>query len=104
MRSYESRAEILRLAGDGINDCEISRRTGVPRTTVRDMRRDARVRTTCPRCWRRMQKLTPATESYAELLALYLGDGCISATGRTYRLRIALDSRYPHVADVVALF
>jgi hypothetical protein len=41
---------------------------------------------------------------YAELLGLYLGDGCISATGRAYRLRISLDAAYPVIiSDTVAL-
>ncbi len=34
---------------------------------------------------------------YAELLGLYLGDGCISPVARTQRLRISLDARYPRV-------
>jgi len=36
-------------------------------------------------------------EDYAELLGLYLGDGCIASAGRTQRLRISLDARYPAV-------
>jgi hypothetical protein len=38
---------------------------------------------------------TPA--DYAEMLALYLGDGCISAFARTLQLRIALDLKYPRI-------
>jgi hypothetical protein len=41
---------------------------------------------------------------YAELLAMYLGDGCLSHGGRTMRLRIALDAKYPQIiADTKAL-
>jgi hypothetical protein len=36
-------------------------------------------------------------EDYAELLGLYLGDGCISHAARTDRLRIALDAKYPRI-------
>jgi len=36
-------------------------------------------------------------EDYAFLLGLYLGDGCISNAGRSHRLRLSLDSRYPGV-------
>jgi hypothetical protein len=36
-------------------------------------------------------------EAYCYLLGLYLGDGCISASGRSHRLRITLDSRYPGI-------
>jgi len=31
------------------------------------------------------------------LLGIYLGDGCISRAGRTFRLRLSLDARHPGV-------
>jgi hypothetical protein len=40
---------------------------------------------------------------YVYLLGLYLGDGCISYTHRgVYRLRIALDTRYPGIIQATA--
>lgn len=36
---------------------------------------------------------------YAHALGLYLGDGCISAAPRTYKLRITLDQKYPNILD-----
>ena len=36
-------------------------------------------------------------DDYAELLGVYLGDGCISELERTFRLRIALDLKYPEI-------
>jgi hypothetical protein len=70
---------------------------------VRDMRR-APVRPLCPRCWRRTKPVVLRSEDYAELLGLYLGDGCLSRLGRTYALRISLDSRYPQlIAEAEAL-
>jgi len=52
------RAEALALVEQGLNDCEISRRLGIPRRTVLDWRRPTYVprepaipRETCPRCW-----------------------------------------------------
>jgi hypothetical protein len=36
---------------------------------------------------------------YAYLLGLYLGDGCISQSRRVWRLRIALDAKYPTIID-----
>ena len=43
-------------------------------------------------------------DDYSELLAVYLGDGCISVGARTARLRVALDAKYPGIiADVQAL-
>jgi hypothetical protein len=69
----------LELLAVGHNDCEVARRLGIPRTTVRDWRRPTYVRkaetTICPRCWRPSQRpiaFSPA--DYSELLALYLGD------------------------------
>jgi hypothetical protein len=36
---------------------------------------------------------------YGYLLGLYLGDGCISESARTYRIRITLDAAYPRIID-----
>jgi hypothetical protein len=36
-------------------------------------------------------------QDYAYVLGMYLGDGCISRTGRTERLRITLDAKYPQI-------
>jgi hypothetical protein len=40
-----------------------------------------------------------ASNDYAELLGLYLGDGFISEGPRTSRLRIVLDVKYPRIVD-----
>ena len=94
----------------GMNDCEIARRTGIPRRTVRDWRRHGGqhhgfgrndVRTDepdreCPVCG--TGSLDRA--SYAYLLGMYLGDGCLSAHPRgVFRLRISLDLRYPGIIE-----
>ena len=39
----------------------------------------------------------PDAASYAYLLGLYLGDGCVAPHGRTARLVITLDGRYPKI-------
>ena len=36
---------------------------------------------------------------YAELLGLYLGDGCVSRLGRSYSLRLSLDAGHPRVLE-----
>jgi hypothetical protein len=36
---------------------------------------------------------------YSYLLGMYLGDGCISRTGRTLKLPIFLDAGYPGIVD-----
>jgi hypothetical protein len=93
------REEAMRLIAAGVNDCEISRRMGIPRATIRDWRRPTyvpkRQGAPCPRCWRPSNPISCTTADYAELLGLYLGDGSISELARTYRLRIALDAKYP---------
>ena len=101
------RAEAERLIVAGINDCEIARRTGIPRATVRDWRRPTYVPRrdhlreceTCPRCWRASRPIRFTPEDYAELLGFYLGDGCISDHPRTQRMRITLDAKYPGLIE-----
>lgn len=102
------REQAMRLIAAGINDCEISRRIGIPRSTVREMRRPKYIRRliteTCPRCWRAAKPIRFTPEDYSELLGLYLGDGCISPGARTSRLRLAMDAKYPQViADAKSL-
>jgi len=41
--------------------------------------------------------LPPDSIAYSHLLGLYLGDGWIWSTGRTYGLRLALDAQYPQI-------
>ena len=97
------REEVLALVAQGLNDCEIARRTGIPRATVRDWRRPTyKPRRefpleTCPRCWRPSKPVRFTPEDYTELFGLYLGDGCISPGARTARLRITLDNKYPGI-------
>lgn len=93
----------LALIAAGVNDCEISRRLGVARTTIRDWRKPRYVPKrampleVCPCCWRASKPIRLTAGDYAELLGLYLGDGCISATGRAHRLRIFFDAKYPGI-------
>jgi hypothetical protein len=103
MHPPETKRAALDLIAAGHNDCEVSRRTGIARTTIRDWRRPSYkprrcfAAETCPRCWRAAKPMRFTGEDYAELLAYYLGDGCISEHARTCRLRIALDARYPEI-------
>jgi len=107
MHPPELRREALALISAGLNDCDIARKLGLPRSTVRDMRHarkrtDTRLR--CPRCWRPATVVRFTASDYAELLGLYLGDGHIAQCARTQRLRLSLDAGYPRiVADAEAL-
>jgi hypothetical protein len=89
--------EVLRLAAEGWNDCQIARATGISRHTVLDWRHgripEARRLAGCPRC----DGAPLDGPAYAYLLGLYLGDGHISRGPRAYRIRIFQDARYPHL-------
>jgi hypothetical protein len=99
------RTEALELIASGVNDCEIARRLGLARTTIRDWRNQPygkwRDTATCPRCGRASRPMAFAPGDYAELLGIYLGDGCVSRQGRTWRLRVSLDTRHTLILDEV---
>jgi Homeodomain-like domain len=105
MHSAATRNLALALVAQGVNDCEIARRLGVARTTVRDWRkpryvpRTERKAATCPRCWRTSPPIAFSDGDYAELLGLYLGDGHVSTLERTERLRLSLDAKYATIND-----
>jgi hypothetical protein len=102
-------ASVLQLHRDGLNNCEISRRTGVSRPTVREWTNgrlprsyrcpDGRPRPgRCRRCGGDEHALHRLGPDYVHLLGLYLGDGSIATHRRqVYRLRITLDVRYPRI-------
>jgi hypothetical protein len=81
--------EVLRLVAEGLNDCEIARRTGIPRRTILDWRLGRRKRDRGLDCTKHVEELP--RESYAYLLGLYLGDGYIATNARgVYALRPCL--------------
>jgi hypothetical protein len=97
----------LKFHETGLNNCEISRRTGVSRPTIRDWvsgnlprsyRRTHRSEGICQRCEGDEHRFDLLGADYAQLLGLYLGDGSIAEhPRRVYRLRITLDVRYPGI-------
>lgn len=101
--AYPSR-EIKRamaLVEDGLSDYEVGRRTGIPRSTVRNWRignipripgEDGRVCDLCGALRHDLDHL--AADSYAYLLGQYLGDGTICRVGTSLCLRIASDAQY----------
>src|SRR5262245_52594503 len=101
MRSAEEFDEAKRLIAIGMNDCAIARRIGVPRTTVRDWRRQPAIRSrhADTPCGKVHDFAELPANAYCYLLGLYLGDGCISRHARVWHLRVTLDKRYPAVID-----
>ncbi len=104
MGPLEIRTEALKLVARGVNDCEIARRLGVPRSTVRDWRKPRYVAkrpagSKCPRCGERSRRIALLPAEYSELLGLYLGDGHITAMARAQRFRLFLDAGYRKIVD-----
>lgn len=109
MRSRDEVERVRRLARSGLNNCEISRRTGIPRSTVSQWRKGRSPRFgpdrtrggACARCGG-LGHPAPSLViySYAYLLGLYLGDGCLLKHPRgVFRLHITLDAEHPVIAE-----
>jgi hypothetical protein len=112
MRSLKELRRVKVLLDLGLNDCEVARLTGIPRTTVRDWRRSQRWadqsqrgrRTfgidSCSRCGHPAHAFAELGRHYAYLLGLYLGDGYVVHHRRgVYRLTITLDAKYPGIVS-----
>jgi transcriptional regulator with XRE-family HTH domain len=107
MRAYEELAEVAALRAKGLNDTDIARLTGVPRSTVARWRRSSRGAAreeVCPQCLsRRHDFASLPPQDYAYLLGLYLGDGDIARHPRdVFRLTVSLDQRYPDIVEACA--
>jgi transcriptional regulator with XRE-family HTH domain len=89
VRSREEVERVLRLAGEGLTQSEVARRTGIPRLTVSGW-----LRGKLPHS---RQIATLDGRAYSYLLGMYLGDGHLTHFPRTLRLQIYLDSRYPGI-------
>jgi hypothetical protein len=107
VRTPKEVATVLALAAEGLNNCEIARRTGIPRATISDWRLGRRpnfdrARGTCAVCRGEPSALPQAPYTY--LLGLYLGDGCLAAHPRgVYTLRVSCASRYPELIRLCEL-
>lgn len=82
---------------------------GIPRSTVSDWvsGRLPKARSNphdyCSVCRGPRHKLDKLPATYAYLLGLYLGDGCLSSHPRdVYKLRLFLDAAYPGIVDEAA--
>lgn len=106
-RPLDEILESRRLLVAGVPYSEVAERLGIPSATVRNWARGrwpSRAaaaltgRPLCERC------LAPAHDfeqlpagPYAQLLGLYLGDGCLGRLRSTYQLRVTMDARYPGI-------
>jgi hypothetical protein len=95
------------LARQGLNSCQISRMTGIPRPTIVNWRlgripKRRHWRNSCLRCFGYQAHPFPVltNASYAYVLGLYLGDGCLLRARRgVHRLNITLDAIYPVIVS-----
>ena len=107
-RTWAEVDRVTGLAASGLNQCEIARRTGIPRRTINDWvngRAPARRGyddhgKPCRGCGKPLDMRESEFGAYAYLLGMYFGDGCISRHARgVFRLRITLDRQYPAIVD-----
>jgi hypothetical protein len=98
MRTKDEVDLVLALTGEGWTASEIARHTGIPRSTVRDWRSGRSRRVSRDVICQRHDFSSLNARAYVYLLAMYLGDGCLSEHRRgVWRLRITLDSIYPGI-------
>jgi hypothetical protein len=106
MYDVDTRAKMRELMAGGASLSSLSRVHGISRAALRDWRDRpddgdflARLRVSnCPRC-----ADAPLDEpTYAYLLGMYLGDGCLGALKKgVFSLRIACDAKYPGIIEEV---
>jgi hypothetical protein len=111
MRSPEEYARVMSLIAEGHNNSEISRMTGISRTTIREWRvgnghrhrtGDAGPPGRCDGSCSTVDHATTLGDIYAYLLGQYLGDGMLSEHRRhVYRLRVACTAIYPEIINEV---
>lgn len=92
-------ARVLELRGAGASIASIARRTELPYGTVKNWCRGdvpAPEPRRCEECGDHVHEALPE-ESYAYLLGLYLGDGCLSTARGAVWLCISCDAGYPGI-------
>lgn len=112
MYSPHVRRQATSLLDSGISYSEVAQRTGIDRSTLRTWMTDRSLvekyqgTDLCPRC-EPIPRPPADGRSYAYLLGLYLGDGCITPAGdpakRVWRLRIMCGDDWPGLIDECVL-
>jgi hypothetical protein len=102
MRSQKELERARSLFERGLTSTEVSRITGIPRSTIRDWllgycRQPGKPDLRASDCSVHDVSLLDE-EAYSYLLGIYLGDGCLSRHERgVWKLRITLDAQYPRI-------
>jgi hypothetical protein len=107
VHSQATVTQFLALREAGLGARRIARELDLPLSTVRDWAAGKLPRKSrpdrCAICGNPAHDFTSLPTTYAYLLGLYLGDGCISAHRRgVFKLRIVLDVAYPEIVDEAA--
>lgn len=101
MHDITTRRQALTLLAQGRSMLSVSREMGIAHATIRYWRAHPEPKRPpgCIRC-QDSPELPTAPSSYAYLLGLYLGDGCISSYRRgVHGLRIACGNTWPGLMD-----
>jgi len=106
MRTLEEIQDIIGLHKQNFNNCEISRILNIPRGTIKDVVKQYKEKGEGYFLKKRGvldHSYLKNKKEYAYILGMYLGDGSITQykTHRTPSIRIALDSKWPHVIEKV---
>src|SRR5690349_7476835 len=115
MRSYEEYRKILTLWEKGTPKKTISTVLSIPRRTIIDciqrysslegleeyIEENPTTRLISTLQTAELSEHPHLFQTYAYLLGIYLGDGCISFTHKTPRLRVSLDTAYPNLINEV---
>jgi hypothetical protein len=93
--------EIVRLHKDGISQNKIHKILGFDRTTIRQILKDPEdyIKKSIPEF--NLDNID--RQSYAFILGVYLGDGCISKTHRqnVFKIRIFCDAKYVNILNEI---
>lgn len=97
MRTKEEYLAVLALNKEGFNNCQISRLTKIPRSTIKGWITDPNKNTKKHKKNSLISYDEEFKKIYSYVLGLYLGDGYINKMSRTYRMRITLDIKYTNL-------
>jgi hypothetical protein len=91
---HATRRTAMEALAAGASLSDVSRRTGVARSTLRAWTLDPPLASECPRC---VGAHPVHGAAYATLLGYYLGDGCLSYYRSSWALRVSCDNTMPGI-------